>query len=286
MRCSAASVTSAQRQRRSRTACASAPASSASGDATVVGSASAIAACSLSHGGSKSRATRQRSRHSSDLNDVQVWCAAVRRARNEAARARFATPSHRRRCGASSDGLAKPLWHSFLLSALAFTADRPRDLSARKEICMSHFSSAAAPRRRGAVAASTLGLGTRPGRRSRSPSACCCPARAPTRAGWNPATTASSAAQKKHGDKIKVQMIENISNADMEQALTDAGAEEQAGHRHRRPDAGGADEGRQALPEGQVRDHRRQPRREPAQRQRLRRQAGARSPTWPARPRR
>ena len=33
-----------------------------------------------------------------------------------------------------------------------------------------------------------------------------------------------TAAQKEHGAKIKVQMIENINNADMEQALTDAGA--------------------------------------------------------------
>ena len=56
-------------------------------------------------------------------------------------------------------------------------------------------------------------------------------------------------------------MIENIKYADMDQALTNLAAQEQAGHRRRRPDPGRADEDRQALPEGEVRDRRRQSRR-------------------------
>ena len=48
-----------------------------------------------------------------------------------------------------------------------------------------------------------------------------------------------TAAQKQHGAKIKVQMIENISNADMEQALTTLAQQERARDRHRRPDPGG-----------------------------------------------
>ena len=55
------------------------------------------------------------------------------------------------------------------------------------------------------------------------------------------------AAQKEFGAKLKVQIIENINYADMEQALTEPRDEEQAGDRRRRPDAGRGDEGREAL---------------------------------------
>ena len=59
------------------------------------------------------------------------------------------------------------------------------------------------------------------------------------------------AAQKKYGDKIKVQIIENINYADMEQALTNLATQERSGDRRRRPDPGVGLQGRQALPQGE-----------------------------------
>ena len=56
------------------------------------------------------------------------------------------------------------------------------------------------------------------------------------------------AAQKKYGDKIKVQMIENINYADMDQALTNLAIEKRSGDRGRRPDPGVGLQDRQALP--------------------------------------
>ncbi len=46
------------------------------------------------------------------------------------------------------------------------------------------------------------------------------------------------AAEKKHGDKVSVKFIENVKFGDMEQVLVDAGRQERAGDRHRRPDPG------------------------------------------------
>ena len=74
------------------------------------------------------------------------------------------------------------------------------------------------------------------------------------------------ASERKYGDKIKVQMIENINYADMEQALINLAGQQRAGHRRRRPDPGGGPQGRAALSEGQILHRRRQQVRLPVQR--------------------
>ena len=270
MRCSAASVTAAALQRRARTASPARRGRAPAANATCRLLAVSHAPSSLSSDGSKSCATRSAVLASSALERGHVWCAAVTAPCREAGRARLRARSRCRwqvcLCGARTLGT---------LSALAgWRHGRPAArLNALKGNLHVAPLPAAPPRPRGAVALRHR-RSALPRPPIRSPSACCCPARKTDKGWMESGYDGLMAAQKKHGDKIKVQMIENISNADMEQALTTLAQKNQLVI-----GVGGQTQAAlmkvaKRFPKVKFSHHRRQSRREPAQRQRLRRQAG------------